>query len=76
VLEHAFCDGEDYELLFAVKANIDTKEFESCWRQQFPQVLLSRIGHIGKRLGTAPYLDAHTKEALPWVRAFEHLTGQ
>jgi len=73
-MEHAFCDGEDYELLFAVKNSTDLETFERQWRQSFPCTPLSHIGQLRKSESTAPYIDAQTKEALPWVKGFEHLT--
>lgn len=76
VLEHAFCDGEDYELLFTAKGDTDLAEFESHWKQSLPNTLLTRIGQLDTSAGDAPYRDATTKEALPWVKGFEHLTGQ
>jgi len=74
-LEHAFCDGEDYELLFTVKSDTDLGAFERRWNQQFPNTRLTRIGTLDKSEGEAPYLNAATKEALPWVKGFEHLTS-
>ncbi len=72
-LEHAFCDGEDYELLFALSAATDTDTFEARWHAHFPGVALSRIGYIGKGAKEGRYLDAATNEALPWTHGFEHL---
>ncbi|MEE2988532.1 MAG: thiamine-phosphate kinase [Verrucomicrobiota bacterium] len=72
-IEHAFCDGEDYELLFAVKNNTKLEIFESHWRQKFPDTPLSQIGRIRKSKSKAPYIDSQTNEALPWVKGFEHL---
>lgn len=73
-LEHAFCDGEDYELLFTIKSSTDLAEFETRWHEQFPSTGLTRIGTLQKSAGDAPYLNAATKEALPWVKGFEHLS--
>jgi len=72
-LEHAFCDGEDYELLFTVKGTTDCATFEKSWQQHFPNTPLTRIGQLCLRAGEALYLDAQTKEALPWHKGFEHL---
>ncbi len=74
VLEHAFCDGEDYELLFTVKKNADLEAFEKNWGARFPETALTRIGRMGKAMGETPYVDAKTKEALPWIKGFEHLS--
>jgi thiamine-monophosphate kinase len=75
-LEHAFCDGEDYELLFVIKSGSDLTAFEQSWQANFPETPLSRIGHFSESTCDAPYLDAQTKEALPWQKGFEHLSGQ
>ena len=72
-MEHAFCDGEDYELLLAVKNDTKLEIFERQWRQKFPSTPLSQIGQIRKSQSKAPYLDSQTKEALPWIKGFEHL---
>lgn len=74
-LEHAFCDGEDYELLFSLKGGTDQAAFESAWAARFPQTPLSRIGRLAQAKGDAPYLDAATGEALPWTKGFEHVGG-
>ena len=75
-IEHAFCDGEDYELLLCLRANCMTAEFETSWQQRFPETPLTRIGRLETLTGEARYLDADSKEALPWVKGFEHLTEQ
>jgi thiamine-monophosphate kinase len=72
-MAHAFCDGEDHELLFAVQSTCDLKTFERAWAAAFPQTSLSRIGRIGQSDGNAPYLNAATGEALPWIQGFEHV---
>lgn len=72
-IAHAFCDGEDYELLFAVKTGTALDLFENAWATRFPQTPLSRIGRIGKAKGDAPYLNAASGEALPWTKGFEHV---
>jgi len=45
-LAHALCDGEDYELLFAVSARADLAAFEKGWRARFPKIPLTRIGRF------------------------------
>ena len=72
-MEHAFCDGEDYELLLAVKNNTKLDIFERQWRQKFPSTPLSQIGQIRKSKSKAPYIDSQSNEALPWIKGFEHL---
>ncbi len=72
VMEHVFCDGEDYELLFSMDATIDPSGFKHTWRQRFPETPLSCIGSIHAGPSTWPYLDADTQKALPWTQGFEH----
>ena len=72
-MEHAFCDGEDYELLFTVKGSKNTGAFESDWAARFPKTPLNRIGQLELAEGSAPYLDAATGETLPWIKGFEHV---
>jgi len=75
-IEHAFCDGEDYELLFAVKQGIAPKNFEADWQRSFPELPITAIGEFQAQNGPAPYINIKTKEALPWTRAFEHLADE
>ncbi len=70
---HAFCDGEDYELLFTVKYNAEPNYFENAWKKQFPDILLSKIGTVEIKHSSNRLLDAATKKALPWTHGFEHL---
>jgi len=74
-LEHALCDGEDYELLFTMAADIDRPAFEKSWYDNFPETQLTHIGSIQPADADEkkPYLDAHTKVTLPWIHGFEHL---
>lgn len=66
LLQRAFCDGEDYELLFAV-AGTQAEHFEKIWRERFPDVPLSRIAKI------APDIENPAlKSALADSRAYEH----
>lgn len=75
ILEHAFCDGEDYELLFTVDGSTPTADFEQRWQQAFPKLLLSRIGQIiSSPASSPPLIDAATNETLPWTDGFEHLS--
>lgn len=69
---HAFTDGEDYELLFTVAKDAKLDSFESEWRECFPDLLLSKIGTITEGSPAGRYIDATTKEALPWQSGFEH----
>ncbi len=44
-LVHAFCDGEDYELLFCVAKDF-AEELKQRWAEKFPTTLLTCIGEI------------------------------
>jgi thiamine-monophosphate kinase len=44
-LEQAINDGEDYELLFALSPD-DARTLEKKWRDKFPRLPLTRIGHL------------------------------
>jgi thiamine-monophosphate kinase len=46
---HALTDGEDFELLFAVRAGTDEKEFIHRWRRQF-KTPLHCIGQFSRQL--------------------------
>jgi len=69
---HAFCDGEDYELLLTVAKDTGLKKFESEWSAMFPNLQLSRIGRIVEADPAGLYIDANSNEALPWQSGFEH----
>ncbi len=47
-IEQAINDGEDYELLFALAPN-DAAKLVVAWRKKFPQLPLTRIGHLTRR---------------------------
>lgn len=73
-MQHAWCDGEDYELLFTVPEN-RAAELEMAWVQRFPQLKLSRIGQFCPQ-ACAPYIDASTGAPIPWTQGFEHLKSE
>lgn len=70
--QHAFSDGEDYELLFTLSAKADVGTFESEWRQAFPNLPIRRIGRLLASDGSTLYYDAATGEPLDWKAGFEH----
>jgi len=45
-LAAALSEGEDYELVFAVRAGADPAAFARAWRRAFPRVRLSRLGRF------------------------------
>src|SRR5262245_9497049 len=47
-IENAISEGEDYELLFAVSPR-DRNRLEREWRQNFPRLLLTRIGSLNRK---------------------------
>ena len=73
-IEHAFCDGEDYELLFTVKECYDKKEFEEAWAEKFPKTALNRIGQMRPSKSDASYIDASTGKDILWTKGFEHFS--
>jgi thiamine-monophosphate kinase len=75
-LEHAYCDGEDYELIFTLDAQVNRHAFETQWAEQFPQTELQRIGTIRSSADAGQLIDAQTNTALPWTHGFEHLRSQ
>jgi len=75
-LEHACCDGEDYELLFTIDAEADQHAFEDQWHQKFSQTELRCIGQIRPSAAMGVLIDAQTNSALPWAHGFEHLKSE
>ena len=72
-MKQAFCDGEDYELLFTIAADSECEAFERRWAAQFPNLPLSRIGTFIPKASQGVFMDASTNAALPWTHGFEHL---
>lgn len=71
-LEHAFCDGEDYELLVAVSNDIDCELFETRWKSAFPDLPLTRIGDIIPRHENGIFIEASSEQPIPWTHGYEH----
>ncbi|MFA5263614.1 MAG: thiamine-phosphate kinase [Opitutaceae bacterium] len=67
-LRAGLCDGEDYELVFAVSSKADPAVFERAWRRAFPRTRLSRIGRFLKPVDF-PASALHLED----YRGFEHL---
>ena len=66
----ALCDGEDYELLFAVAAPTERTAFAHAWRRAFPRTRLSCIGQFVRR-GQLPA----TAIDLAALHGYEHLVA-
>ena len=67
-LSAALCEGEDYELVFALSARADCDAFTRDWRRAFPRTKLSCIGQF-RRAGALP--EGVIK--LDDFRGYEHL---
>lgn len=62
---HALTDGEDYELLFVVRAGTDVAKFGTRWEKSF-SIPLHRIGQFSKRIepGHVDWKSLHGYEHL------------
>lgn len=63
-LQHAFSDGEDFELLFTMPAS-KKKRLELKWAKLFPGVRLSWIGRIVPGKGKITWQKIHRQLAVP-----------
>jgi len=72
-LQHACCDGEDYELVVTLDLQANHRVFETQWSAQFPETELHRIGCILQSAAAGQLIDSATNTALPWSHGFEHL---
>ena len=72
-LQHACCDGEDYELVFTLDSLANCHAFETQWSAQFPNTELQQIGSIRDSSSDGQLIDSATNTALPWSHGFEHL---
>ncbi len=75
-IQHAFCDGEDYELLFTIKEGYDTRSFEEAWAERFPKTALNRIGQMRPSKSGAPYINEATGTNILWTKGFEHFSNE
>jgi len=73
---HAFCDGEDYELLFTVNNSTAKTAFEKEWKARFAELKLSCIGQIVEKNPAGRYIEVETNQALPWSHGFEHFKAE
>lgn len=68
--ERMLCDGEDYELLFTVKASTDPGAFEEAWSAKL-DTALTRIGQVVNRGDGLPLRNPQG-EALVTGEGYEH----
>ncbi|MCC5834856.1 MAG: thiamine-monophosphate kinase [Opitutales bacterium] len=70
-VEHAACDGEDYELLFTVDKSVSEEDWQSAWSKSL-KTPLHRIGRIETLAGQAPLIDAKTRQPFSWSDGYQH----
>jgi thiamine-monophosphate kinase len=75
-LEKAFCDGEDYELLFTLKHSIESTQFEADWKHRFPQTPLTKIGTVIERNPLADIIDSETQTPIDNYKSFDHFNRE
>jgi thiamine-monophosphate kinase len=68
--QHALCDGEDFELLFAVRGR-RAAAFERAWQRQF-RLTCTRIGAVTPRQGRVEIEDEKGAVRLQKARGYEH----
>lgn len=75
-LQHAFNDGEDYELAFALSAETDQDVFQEAWKSTF-EIPLTCIGRIGSQSDglEGELFDKTTGKAIHFGSGYEHLKG-
>tara|TARA_X000000368_G_scaffold417246_1_gene413112 strand:- start:5727 stop:6725 length:999 start_codon:yes stop_codon:yes gene_type:complete len=72
-LERAISEGEDYELLFAVKNTINPQKLESQWKKEFPKIKLTKIATIVKQINKEILLiNSKNNQALDLKSNFDH----
>ena len=73
ILQHAFCDGEDYELLISIDAKTDIAAFEAKWQSTFPKLALTLIGTVNpSKEYDGHILDQSTHKTIEFGSGFEH----
>lgn len=75
-IEHAFCDGEDYELLFTMDAETNRFEFHALWHTNFPDLPLTLIGEVSLFRQTSRLIDVANGSPLAFTQGFEHFKGK
>ena len=74
-LDHAFSDGEDYELLFAVDEKDKPSDFIQRWQARFPELVIHRIGMIQPKQSEARLIDTSSGEPIPYTQGYEHFAA-
>ncbi len=69
-LDHALCDGEDFELLFTVPSR-KAAAFERAWRKHF-NLRCSRVGTVTPRKGIVDLVEPDGRRAALAQRGYEH----
>ena len=72
-LDHALCDGEDFELLFTI-APRRAAAFEKAWRRRF-RLGCAGIGRITAQRGRIELLYPDGRRDVLKVRGYEHFAG-
>ena len=72
--QHAFCDGEDYELLIAIRAGTESEacNFEARWLEQFPELELTQIGMIIPKKEAGIFIEMKSGATIPWTYGYQH----
>ncbi len=71
-LEHAFCDGEDYELLFTLSSTEFPSKFKKMWLNEFGYAV-HQIGTIHTSdNGDRQIIDSQTLQPLNIKQGYEH----
>lgn len=69
--QHALCDGEDYELAFAIGANAALEAFQAAWNDAF-QTPLQQIGTVADHCKHGILFDASTGNSLAKLTGYWH----
>lgn len=72
-IEHACCDGEDYELLFVLAKGTDEDEWQREWKKEL-RTPVSRIGQLlaAESDQPQPVLNAETQSPFSWSDGYQH----
>lgn len=70
--QHAFGDGEDYEILFTLASSSSIQAFEKSWSSYFT-IPITCIGTVGEQYSTAKFVNRLTGKRLPRTSAYQHL---